>query len=278
MFPASSVVRRRALLVATLALALPVALAARQPVGVQAQQPASDFTWDGRVAPGAILQVRNINGSILVERSSGDRVEVVATKRWRRGNPAIARIEATRYGPNGANALICAIWGSSTCDEAGYHGRNRINGDDGDVRVEISVKLPAGVRTRLESVNGDISIIGASAGVTVETVNGAIEVQTARGPVQATSVNGNIDVRIDALPAAEGMSYETVNGSITLHLPSEFEGELEMETVNGTLHTDFPITVQGRFNPRHIRSRVGSGGPLVTLETVNGSIELRKRR
>jgi DUF4097 and DUF4098 domain-containing protein YvlB len=83
---------------------------------------------------------------------------------------------------------------------------------------------------------------------------------------------------VDALPVAEAMSYETVNGSITVHLPAEFQGQLNMETVNGTLHTDFPITVQGRFNPRRIRSTVGTGGPLVTLETVNGSIEVRKRR
>jgi hypothetical protein len=36
--------------------------------------------------------------------------------------------------------------------------------------------------------------------------------------------------------------------------------------------------VTGRFNPRHIRSRVGSGSRTVRASTVNGSIELRRVR
>jgi DUF4097 and DUF4098 domain-containing protein YvlB len=91
-------------------------------------------------------------------------------------------------------------------------------------------------------------------------------------------VNGRIDVRMDAVVGGEGMDFETVNGSIAVHLPADFQGTLDMETVNGSLHTDFPITIQGRFDPRHIRSTIGSGGPRITLSTVNGSIELRKRR
>jgi hypothetical protein len=49
-----------------------------------------------------------------------------------------------------------------------------------------------------------------------------------------------------------------------------------METVNGSLQSDFPITMQGRFNPRHLRAKIGEGGPTVRLRTVNGSVELKK--
>jgi DUF4097 and DUF4098 domain-containing protein YvlB len=67
-----------------------------------------------------------------------------------------------------------------------------------------------------------------------------------------------------------------VNGSVTLEVPSNFSGELEMETVNGSLQSDFPVTMQGRFNPRHLRAKIGEGGPTIHLRTVNGSVELKK--
>jgi hypothetical protein len=268
------IVRRHVLRPAAVAIAL--AAAAATPAAAQ-EQSARDFTWEGRVVTGQLLQIRNINGSITVERASTDRVEVVATKRWRRGDPSIVRVEATRFGTGDGNALVCAIWGTTTtCDEDGYHGRSRTN--DNDTRVDFAVKLPAGVRARIESVNGEISIIGATAEVEAETVNGAIEIQTAHGPVQATSVNGGIDVRMDALTGTDDLEFETVNGSITVHLPSDFQGELDMETVNGSLHTDFPMTIQGRFNPRHIRSTVGTAVRSVRLSTVNGGIEVRRAR
>ena len=244
-----------------------------------AQQTASDdFTWQGRVPAGEWLQVRNINGQITVDRATGDQVEVVATKRWRRGNPADVRIETTRFGSGDQSALVCAIWNAqTTCDERGYHNQPRRWNDNNDVRVDFIVKLPAGVRAELISVNGTIRVVGASAEIIAETVNGGIDASTAVGPIRAETVNGDITVRMDALRGNEALSFETVNGDVTAILPANFEGDVELETVNGSLHTDFPITVQGRFNPRHMRATIGSSGRTLRLETVNGDVRLQKR-
>ena len=72
------------------------------------------------------------------------------------------------------------------------------------------------------------------------------------------------------------VTASTVNGSVTIEVPSNFAGELEMETVNGSLQSDFPVTMQGLFNPKHLRAKIGDGGPTIRLKTVNGSVELKK--
>jgi hypothetical protein len=247
-----------------------------------AQQRASndDFTWQARVPAGELLQVRNINGQITVDRATGDQVEVVATKRWRRGNPADVRIETVRFGNGNQSALVCAIWhAETTCDERGYHNqpRGRNNNNDNDVSVDFIVKLPAGVRAELTSVNGTIRVVGASAEIIAETVNGGVDVETTMGPVRAETVNGDVTVRMDALRGSENLSFETVNGDVTAIVPANFQGDVKLETVNGRLYTDFPITVQGRFNPRHMRATIGSSGRSLKLATVNGSVRLEKR-
>jgi DUF4097 and DUF4098 domain-containing protein YvlB len=48
-------------------------------------------------------------------------------------------------------------------------------------------------------------------------------------------------------------------------------------TVNGGISTDFPLTVQGRFGPKRLNGRIGDGGRTLSLTTVNGEIELRRR-
>jgi len=52
--------------------------------------------------------------------------------------------------------------------------------------------------------------------------------------------------------------------------------DVRAETVNGEMDTDFPLTVMGKFGPRHLRGTIGNGGRSLELSTVNGSIHLRK--
>jgi len=243
-------------------------------------QQTDDFTWRGQVAAGQWLQIHNINGQITVDRAAGNEVEVVATKRWRRGDPAFVRFEAKRFGPGDQGAVVCAIWGpDTTCDERGYTNERRRRGsnDNNDVSVDFIVKLPAGVRANLNTINGTIRVVNASAEILAETVNGNIDASTTMGPVKAETVNGDITVRMDAIRGTEALEFETVNGTIRAFLPANFQGEVELETVNGSLRTDFPITVQGRFNPRHMRATIGGGGTSLKLSTVNGDVHLGRR-
>lgn len=264
---------RKALTAALLMSALAI------PAGAQTAS-TGDFNWSARIPAGQWLHIRNINGEITVDRANGNEVEVVATKRAsRNGDLSRVRIEAKHIG-NGA--LICAIWGAeTTCDERGYHdsrrGRDNDGNDNGNVEVDFIVRLPAGVRANVSSVNGDVRVMGATAEVIAETVNGDVDASTSMGPVRAETVNGDITVRMDALEGNENLEFETVNGSITAYVPATFQGDVELETVNGSLTTDFPITVQGRFDPRHMRATIGSGGRSLKLSTVNGNVRLGKR-
>jgi hypothetical protein len=247
--------------------------------GAQQRSNDRDFSWDGRVSNGHWLYVRNLNGSIRVERSSGDRAEVTAVKRWRRGNPEDVRIETRRIGGDDGDVIICAFWTeNASCDEDGYRSRgdNDWRGRrENDVSVEFTVKLPAGVRLGVSTVNGGVDVNGATSEVRASTVNGRVSAQSSGGPVNASTVNGDIDVRMRDLGTGD-LEYSTVNGSIEIEVPANLDADVDMRTVNGSLTADFPITLQGRVNPRRIRATIGKGGRRLRLETVNGSVELRK--
>jgi hypothetical protein len=256
------------------ALALVTVTAA---AGGQERSTDRDFSWDGRVSSGHWLYVRNLNGAIRVERATGDRAEVTAVKRWRRGNPEDVRVETRRIGGDDGDVIICAFWNeNASCDEDGYRSRgdNR-RGRDNDTSVEFTVKLPAGVRLGISTVNGSLSVAGATGEVQASTVNGRVSASSSGGPVRAETVNGDIDVRMRELGTGD-LEYSTVNGSIELEVPANLVADIDMRTVNGSLSADFPITLQGRVNPRRIRATIGKGGRRLRLETVNGSVELRK--
>ena len=244
-----------------------------------------DFRWDGSVSSGRWVYARNLNGSVKVERATGNRLEVTAVKRWRRGDPEDVKVEVTRVGSGEGDVLVCAIWRDVTeeCDERGYRTRdnrnrrdrwNRDNNDD-DVSLEITVRVPEGVKLDVSSVNGGLDITGATAEVEAHTVNGGIEARSSGGPVNASTVNGEIDVRMGAIGNGN-LDFSTTNGSITVTVPDGLNADITMRTVNGSVGSDFPMTVNGRISPRRIAATIGRGGMKIDLTTVNGSIDLRR--
>ena len=233
------------------------------------------FTWSGTIPDGRRILVKNINGGIEVGRSSSGRVEVTAEKRWRRGNPEDVRIEQRKIGDE---VLICALWTEdSRCEEDGIQTpRNSRWNDRNDVSVHFMVRVPEGVRVDVATVNGGLTVSGVTTDVRASTVNGSIEARSAGGPVRAKTVNGSIRVSMGSMGSAEDLEYESVNGSITVELPSNFGAQLELSTVNGRVSTDFPITVSGTLSPRRLRGTVGNGSTRFRASTVNGSVTLRR--
>jgi hypothetical protein len=263
----------------TLHLITAAALCAVTAPALSGQERDDSFKWNGDIAAGRTVYVRNLNGGIRVTSAAGATAEVRAEKKWRKGDPKDVKITAEKTAKG--DIIVCAIWeGRETrCDEDGYRTRGDNSwskGRDNDVSVQFTITLPKGVQLETSTVNGGLEIEGATASVQANTVNGGIEASSLGGPVTAKTVNGSIKVNAGKLGDGPA-SYSTVNGSITLGLPDGTNANLEASTVNGSVTSDdFPITVQGRIDRRQLRGTIGKGGPELKVSTVNGSIRLRK--
>jgi len=245
------------------------------PAGAQRQTEQNAFTWSGRVPTGHWIRVRNLSGEINVTASSGDRVEVTATKQWRRSDPESVRFEVQKFGPSDEDVVICAIWNDRTsCDEHGYESHNVRNND---VSVQFRVMVPRGVKIGVSSVNGAVSVEGATSEVEASTVNGEVEATSSGGPVNASTVNGSVTARMGRFDNDEDLNFSTVNGTVLAEFTGDLNADIELSTVNGRFQTDYPVTINGRLDPRHLRARLGRGGRRIRLSTVNGNVELRRR-
>jgi hypothetical protein len=249
------------------------------PLAAQRQTEQNAFTWSGRIPSGHWIRVRNLSGEINVVAANGDRVEVTATRQWRRSDPESVRFEVHKYGPNDEDVVICAIWNDRTdCDEHGYDtnsgGRNNRNND---VSVQFRVSVPRGVKVGVSTVNGAISVEGATSVVEASTVNGEVEATSSGGPVNASTVNGSVTARMGRFDNDEDLNFSTVNGTVIAEFSGDLDADVELSTVNGRFQTDYPVTINGRLDPRHLRARLGRGGRRIRLSTVNGNVELHRR-
>jgi hypothetical protein len=238
----------------------------------------SDFNWSGTIASGHWISIYNLNGPVKFERGTSDKVEVTATKHGTDDDNYV-RFESHKYGTGDQDVVICALWGENqSCDEDGTHGRSSNNyRRTRDVWVEFRVSVPANVRVAAHTVNGDVRVDGVGSEVEAASVNGSVDVSSSGGPVNAETVNGSVRAAMGHFALNTDLNFSSVNGTVVAEFSDDVNADVDLSTVNGRFLTDFPVTIQGRIDPKHLRARLGTGGPRIHLATVNGNVELRKR-
>ena len=236
---------------------------------------AQDFQWHGAIARGQTLEIKGVNGDIRAEPSGSNEVEVVAVKRARRDNPDSVRIEVV---PHGAGVTICSVYPArdgQRPNECAPGDGGRMNAQNNDVSVRFIVKVPAGVALVGKTVNGQIDAQRLNGDLVLHTVNGSVTFSTTAG-ARANTVNGSIHGEMGRADWSNTLEMATVNGSITLTLPNGLNTDVKASTVNGDISTDFPMTISGRISRRRIEGTIGGGGRLLSLDSVNGSITLKR--
>ncbi|MDX6306310.1 MAG: hypothetical protein QOI77_3279 [Blastocatellia bacterium] len=239
-------------------------------------QAEDQFRWTGRVAQGKSIEVKGINGSISAEPASGDQLEVTAIKTGRRSDPAQVSIKVVEHA---GGVTICAVYPSddpsepNTCEPGQGHGRMNVRNND--VKVAFKVRVPAKVDLISRTVNGEINALGLAGNVESHTVNGSINISTS-GYAQAKTVNGDISAKLSDANWPGALDFKTVNGGITVNLPSETNSSVEASTVSGDISSDFQLTILGTMSRKHLSGTIGGGGRELNLKTVNGSIHLTR--
>jgi putative adhesin len=252
-----------------------------------ARAQSTDFHWSGQIQRGKAIEIKGVNGGIHAEFTSGNEVEVTAVKSARRSDVSSVSVQVVQ---NEGNVTICAVYPTPDRLWSSRNSRNgrdnepnqcrpgsagHMNVNDNDVRVEFTVKVPAGVTFYGKTVNGNIDAAALRSDSAVETVNGKIALETT-GTGSAVTVNGSIDASVGASSWNETLEFRTVNGSINLRLPKNVEANVHAGTLNGGFQSDFPLMVKS-FGGRnhHVDGTIGKGGRDLDLHTVNGRIQLQ---
>ena len=224
-------------------------------------------TFSYELDEGGRFSISNINGSISVTGGSGDTVEIVATKK--------------ADNQKDLDDIEIDISQSSTeirvKTELGKSDKWYSSGSSsGEVGYEIIV--PEGTELdSVDTVNGDVTISGVSGDVEAESVNGSLEVSDLAGNVRLSTVNGSVEAEFVRLEGDQKVKAETVNGRVTINLPGDADVKISADSLNGSINArDFDLETEKGFVGNDLNGDIGSGSARLNIDTVNGSIKIRK--
>jgi DUF4097 and DUF4098 domain-containing protein YvlB len=161
--------------------------------------------------------------------------------------------------------------GSGDMKLAHLAGEIRVQTGSGNVRArEIAGPVRGGTGSGdielEETAAGDVDLHAGSGNITVRGVQGAFRADTGSGDITAEGTQ------------AGSWGIRTGSGNVHVHLPANAAFDADISTSSGTLSVDAPITmtVQGRVQEtrKSIQGKVRGGGPLLTLRTGSGDINI----
>lgn len=171
----------------------------------------------------------------------------------------------------------------------------------GDVGGEATVSTSGGNivmgkvlgRVAAKTSGGDIELRGGSGSIRAVTSGGNLNLENLTGSVEAKTAGG--DIQAELIPSGKGQSrLASASGTIRLYLPETAKATIEarIRTHEGRwwgkrknkdeeyhIWSDFPSQAKSqRDEDQTIESTymLNGGGELITLETVNSDIEIRK--
>jgi hypothetical protein len=237
----------------------------------------AEETWSRsyKVAPNGRFELINVNGRITAEPTDGTEV-VVEGRKTAKGRTDEAAKELL------AKLEIREEVGESTVRVESRPPR--LNGFSGH-QIEWTVKVPKGVIVDLRTVNGGVRLNDLSNEIHAKTTNGGIKGENIdASAIEASAVNGGIEFNLGvALDASDSIELETVNGGVTLGVPSDSKATIAARCVNGGVNVDdLEIARDGDDSSsdyerkRRLNGTMNGGGAKVNLNTTNGGIHINK--
>lgn len=210
------------------------------------------------VASAGSIELANINGEIKITTRSAGAVEVLAVK---------------KSDKKGEIETVDVIF---EFENNNLRIKTKYNKKSTPAKVDFTVVIPEKLSQAVfKSVNGALGCSGKYQDLKLKSVNGKIKFAGDFVSATLSAVNGAVDVSQETQLQGD-LSVETVNGAIDIEINRKSAFSLEGSTVNGGIDCEFPVSVQRHFIGSSLKGQVNGGGHKITLETVNGKINLSK--
>lgn len=290
-------------------------LGALSAAGAERQTQTVERTFNVGASPQ--LVVDNLEGSIEVTGYSGDEIQVVIQERYAgpsdRGIDR-ARSEVKLDMSQDGDTVRLYLDGPFRRKSGGinFPGWDKLGYS---VRHDFEVRVPFGTSVWLQTVNGgDIVVRDTRGPVDAQNTNGSIDLAGVTGSNRVHTTNGDVRIEFADNPSTDS-TFTTTNGNLEVGFAPGLDADIEVKMLNGRFESDYEYeklaasrrsdrreldhhrNAHGRDDATHRHGvdhdhhghesndsgrryslQVGSGGPELFFETVNGNVVLSQTR
>jgi hypothetical protein len=210
----------------TLLLAAALALAGAH--ALRADEATTQIAFSDPAKPGT-LKIRVMHGDVTVR---GADVKEIAVKSESSAQSPTPRKDGMRVLSSSSGYAL---------SEKGNVATLEYNADGwagGSANFDITVPRSTSVVVS-NSLHGDFECTDVSGDVDVKTMGGDVTLDGISGGALVETMSGEIKVHVKSLAEAKPLSFTSMHGEITIHLPADAKANVRFRTHRGVILTNF---------------------------------------
>lgn len=248
-----------------------------------------------------LISVHNINGSVHIEGYSGSEAIIEAeqfVKMKRRGDieDAISELNLKMIEDDGIVLVYVEVPHSSfNQNRRKYefdnynHGKRRYH-----YNYDITVKVPYNTNVEVSTINDGSLLVENIQASTIDAnnLNGKLSLENVAGQIKANALNKDIDVVYSKNPTEESW-FNALNGDVNITVPNDLDADVTFYSLNGGFYSNLDASAKrGALiktvsnNKKRTKYKlsskdhfiVGSGGPHLHFDLLNGDVNLMKSK
>ncbi len=151
---------------------------------------------------------------------------------------------------------------------------------DPAVRADVVVRLPRdGLVERVQIVEGKLTITAFRGTVSADVRRGPIDGADVSGTLRLETGIGSIALTNARLSPNGLLRLRAFNGDVRITLAERpADARILALALNGQIRSDIPLTMKDTWGPRWGQATLGKGEPVISLDVVTGTIEIRSPR
>lgn len=204
----------------------------------------SSIKFSNPAQPGT-LKVNVTNGDIHIAGSNAAevtvRTELKPEGRAQRKDGLRVLTSSSSYSLTEKDNMVTLSYGADS-----WPG----NGGDFDITVPRNTNVVIS-----SALGGDITIGEVSGDLEVKSLNGVVKLTNVSGGALVETMNGEIHAEVRGTKEGKPLSFTSMNGEVSLHLPIDIKANVRLRTHNGSILTDFDekqlVTKTASLKNRH---------------------------
>jgi hypothetical protein len=222
-----------------------------------------NFRFDRDATGLSSFAIENTNGRVLVTSNSGGEGFVLRGEK---------RVGASSEADAAAGLEIITLEINEVGNELQIQALHPAGGTR-EYTVNWVLEVPERLFGQVANINGEVTIEDLDNGVFALVTNGLVTLTDIEGSTEVVVVNGHLSAMV-TIEEDEFIDLSTVNGNITLSIPSTTNAELDARTDIGTVTLTNLTLTNEQITNNVVTGTLGTGEGTIDILSNNGNVTL----
>jgi hypothetical protein len=210
-----------------------------------------------QLSPNGVVDVSGIEGSVEVETTDGNTVEISFVREAR------TQIDF--------DCESISVQQSADKIVIRHHTKKEKQCSVIQAREHLKLSVPRSVNLTFKDIEGGFTVGSTEGFLQLNNIEGVVKIEMAQA-AEIGSVESNLSLNVGEVNA-RGININNIEGAVELGVKKNLNADLKIDSSN--VQIDIPNSQSSAFGRKNYQLQLGAGGKSISISNIEGGVKIR---